>query len=153
MKILYTKVAPDVTLPRQAYNAVGLDLAAYLISETGRTQQVVVPPRCSKLISTGLRMMPPPGFFIAICSRSGLAAGTPPIFAANAPGIIDPDFTGIVQVILYNGGHDSVYIKHGDYVAQMILLPLAASPNFIEVMVLPETRRGETGFGSTDKEI
>lgn len=148
LQLRYKILAPDVELPTKAYgDPVGWDLCAHCISETGRAMQAIVPPRTSKAISTKLVLLPPPGFFIAICSRSGMATNS--VFVANSPGIVDPDYTGEVKVILYNGGHESAYIKHGQRIAQAILLPYVRS-ELVAITEVPSTVRGEKGFGSTD---
>lgn len=120
------------------------------MSETGRSQQIILPPRNVRAIPTGLALFPPLGYFIAICSRSGLASKNPSIFVANAPGIIDPDYTGEIKVLLYNGGNESVYIKHGDFIAQAVLLNAAGKIKLQETQTVPLTKRGEKGFGSSE---
>lgn len=148
LQLRYKVLAPDVELPTKAYGTpVGWDLSAHLISETGRAFQAIVSPRSSKMISTKLVLIPPPGYFISICSRSGMATGS--IFVANSPGIVDPDYTGEIKIILYNGGHESAYIKHGQRIAQAILLPYISSELVLIDEIAP-TARGEKGFGSTD---
>jgi dUTP pyrophosphatase len=70
------------------------------------------------------------------------------VFVANAPGIVDPDYTGEIRIILFNGGIEPFFIKHGDRIAQLLVVPFAA-PSVVEIEGLPETPRGERGFGST----
>ena len=148
----FKKVNPEAIMPRQAYErAVGLDLAACLMSETGKSRQVLLPSRNSRVVETGLILIPPPGYFIAICSRSGLASRNPSVFVANSPGIIDPDYTGEIKVILYNGGNESVNIKHGDFIAQAVLLPAAGRTTLKEIEAVPTTLRADRGFGSSDQ--
>lgn len=91
-------------------------------------------------------MRPPPGHCIMICSRSGLA--TQSVFVANAPGIVDPDYIGEIKVILHNGGFMPHYIKHGDRIAQALIVPFARVRVAL-VDELPESERGARGFGST----
>lgn len=150
LQLRYKKLVPDVEPPTRAYGEpAGWDIAAYCISETGRAIQTVLPPRTTRLISTKLVVLPPPGHFLAVCSRSGLA--THSIFVANAPGIIDPDYTGELKVLLYNGGHESAYINHGKKVAQLVILPYLRS-GLAEIDELPTTERGEKGIGSSDNQ-
>jgi dUTP pyrophosphatase len=147
--ILVKRVHEHATFPvRLPETSIGLDLSSCLISETGRPIQMILPPKTSRLVPTGLIVVAPPGHFLAVCSRSGSAGKQPPIFVANAPGIIDPDFRGELKVILYNGGHESVTIQHGNRIAQLILLP-AIYRAIREVSELDETLRGAAGFGST----
>lgn len=150
--IQYRKLREDVELPTCAYgNPAGLDIAAYCISESGRSIQAVIPPKTSRVLSTGLVLLPPTGFFLMVCSRSGMAAQTPPLFVANAPGIIDPDYTGELKVIVYNGGHESAYIRHGQKIAQ-IVLARHFTPVLTAATEIPETARGSKGFGSSDNQ-
>ena len=149
LPISFRQLHPDAILPTRAYGSpVGLDISALLVSETGRYIQAVIPPRTSRVLNTGFVFLPPVGYYLEVCSRSGLSAGTPPIFVANSPGIIDPDYTGELKVILYNGGHESCYVKHGDRIAQLIArqyLPIELVP----ATEVPETERGARGFGSS----
>ena len=149
LAISYKKLHPDAALPTLGEpGAVGLDVAAFSISTEGRYVNLIIPPRTSKLIRTGIVVIAPAGYFIMVCSRSGLAAAQPPLFVANAPGIVDPNYIGEMKIILYNGGHESAYIKHGQRIAQLVLAPLSRFP-LAEVAELPETSRGDKGFGST----
>lgn len=147
MELKFKKLHPDALLPRRwSEESVGYDVHAYSVSETGRPSKVLLPPYNTRNISTGLLIEPPPGYFVMVCSRSGLAKHS--IFVANAPGIIDPDYRGEVRVLLYNGGLQSHYVQHEDRIAQLVLVPV--SPHLVcEVDILSETERGEKGFGST----
>jgi len=81
-----------------------------------------------------------------VCSRSGLASRG--IFVANAPGIVDPDYTGEIKVILFNGSQEPHYVRQGDRIAQVLIIPFF-EPGFAEVDRFPPTERGERGFGSS----
>lgn len=152
MELRYKKLHKDAELPTQAYgNPAGWDIKAFCISETGRAIQAVLPPGNSAIIRTGLILLPPPGFILTVCSRSGYASRQPPVFVANAPGIIDPDYTGELKVILFNGGHSSVYIKHADPVAQLVLIAAPPRCTLTEFTETPETDRGTKGFGSSSE--
>jgi dUTP pyrophosphatase len=91
-------------------------------------------------------MRPAPGHVILVCSRSGFAVRG--IFVANAPGIVDPDYTGEIQVILFNGSTEPHYVKHGDRIAQVLVVPFLAN-DIVEVDAFDTTARGDKGFGST----
>ena len=87
------KLHPDAALPSYAYEkSAALDLSAHLLSSGSHPFVLTLPPNSVKLIGTGLAMRPPANHVILICSRSGLA--TRGIFVANAPGVVDPDYTG-----------------------------------------------------------
>ena len=82
-------------------------------------------------------------------TRSGLAAKKN-ISVLNTPGTIDSDYRGEIKVIIYNHGNNDFTINNGDRIAQMILTPVVKI-EFEETSDLPETIRGEGGFGSTGK--
>ena len=88
-------------------------------------------------------------FEIQIRPRSGLAAKNN-ISVLNTPGTIDSDYRGEIKVILYNHGKEDFLINNKDRIAQMVLTPVIKM-NFEETEELPETIRGEGGFGSTGK--
>lgn len=141
---------PDVKFPyRATESAVGYDLFCYHKSETGRPSKLLIPPGTSRAIPTGLVVVPPEGYSVFICSRSGMALKNN-LFVTNAPGIIDPDYRGEVMVILYNGGHQAFYVEHDERVGQMILLPYS-SFDMYELSKLDKTERGDKGFGSTGR--
>lgn len=136
-------------LPRSwSDHSVGLDLHALIPADTpgGRTT-AILPPRTTRVIRTGISVEPPPNIFLAVCSRGGLASKFS-IFVTNSPGIVDPDYRGEIMILLYNGGHETHYIKHGDRVAQLVAMP-AISLQPIAVISLSPTLRGEQRFGST----
>jgi len=86
---------------------------------------------------------------IQIRPRSGLAAKNN-ISVLNTPGTVDSDYRGEIKVIIYNHGSENFVINNGDRIAQMILTPVIKM-ELEETNNLPETIRGEGGFGSTGK--
>lgn len=141
------KASPDVQLPtRGSPGAAAWDLYAYLISDTGRNNNFLIPAFSTKAVPTGLFVRAPIPLFVL--SRSGLALKS--IFVANAPGLIDPDYRGVITVALYNGSRENYYVQHGDRVGQ-IWAPTALL-SFLEVSsITPDTERGAAGFGSTGR--
>ena len=98
-----------------------------------------------KLISTGVRMAIPEGYCAIIKSRSGLAAKNSIEVGA---GVIDAGYRGEIKVLLCNYGEDSFYVKPGDRIAQLMIVPVPAVT--LEVVEdLDETTRSDKGFGST----
>ena len=81
--------------------------------------------------------------------RSGLAAKNS-ITVLNTPGTIDSDYRGEIKIILFNHGKEDFIINNKDRVAQIILTPVIKM-EFEETNDLPDTLRGEGGFGSTGK--
>lgn len=127
--------------------AIGLDVFAFLLTESGRRNNLLIPPGETRNIPTGLLIQPPEGTFVMVCSRSGMAQDS--LFVANQPGIVDPDYRGELKVLLYNGStHESVYIQNEQRIAQLIVLP-ALFVSCFAVEALSETSRGGDGFGST----
>lgn len=146
--IKFRLLKPDAIVPLpMSKGAVGLDVFAYAISETNRRNTIIIAPKSTKMIPTGLQIEPPPDHYLMVCSRSGLAARSS-IFVANSPGIIDPDYRGELMVLLYNGGHESYYVRHQDRIAQILIAPAIFGVSLI-VDKLSETERGERGLGST----
>lgn len=146
-QVKFKRLDPDAQLPQTwTEGSVGMDLHAFALTEERRPNTILLPPRTTRNIGTGLLIEPPPGYFLMVCSRSGVAKDS--IFVANQPGIIDPDYRGEVRILLYNGSHESRYIKHGDRIAQLVAVP-ATLLEAIEVSELSQTDRGELGFGST----
>lgn len=145
--VKFKKLHPDAKIP-QSYTeeSVGLDLHAFLQTENGRKNNMLIPPRTVRNVPTGLQVEAPRKYFLVVCSRSGLAKNG--LFVANAPGIIDPDYRGEIKVLLYNGGYEAYYVQHEQRIAQLILLP-APRPLVVESWELSKTERGEKGFGST----
>jgi dUTP pyrophosphatase len=134
----------DLPLPRyQTAHAAGMDLLADLPAEVhlGSLER--------RLIPTGLAIELPPGYEAQIRPRSGLAlkAG---VTCLNAPGTIDADYRGEVQVLLANLSSSPVVIQKGDRIAQLIVAPVSRA-TWVEQEALSTTERGEGGFGSTGR--
>ena len=144
VKILVRKLDPSVKLPEyKTDGASGMDLVAFI------KEPVCVKPKKSCLISTGLSVAFSNNYEIQIRPRSGLAAKNS-ISVLNTPGTIDSDYRGEIKVILFNHGKSDFLINNKDRIAQMILTPVIKM-EFEETDNLPETVRGEGGFGSTGK--
>ena len=104
----------------------------------------------SSIIPTGLSVAFSKDYEIQIRPRSGLAAKNN-ISILNTPGTIDSDYRGEIKVIIYNHGKEEFIINNGDRIAQMILSPVLKIDLEETNDDLPETIRGEGGFGSTGK--
>ena len=144
VKILIKKTNKEVTTPKyKTDGSSGVDLSAFL------EKKVVIKPNSSELIPTGLQVAIPEEFEIQIRPRSGLAAKES-IGVLNSPGTIDSDYRGELKIILFNHGKEDFIINNGDRIAQMVLVPIIKM-EFEEVDSLPDTVRGQGGFGSTGK--
>ena len=144
VKILIKKTNKEVTTPKyKTDGSSGVDLSAFL------EKKVVIKPNSSELIPTGLQVAIPEELEIQIRPRSGLAAKES-IGVLNSPGTIDSDYRGELKIILFNHGNKDFVINNGDRIAQMVLVPILKM-EFEEVDSLPDTIRGQGGFGSTGK--
>jgi len=144
VKILIKKTNKEVITPKyKTDGSSGVDLSAFLDKE------VVIKPNSSELIPTGLQVAIPEELEIQIRPRSGLAAKES-IGVLNSPGTIDSDYRGELKIILFNHGKEDFIINNGDRIAQMVLVPIIKM-EFEEVDSLPDTVRGQGGFGSTGK--
>ena len=142
--VLIKKLDPSVELPSyKTDGASGMDLMAFV------KEPINLKPQTSCLVPTGVSVAFPSEYEIQIRPRSGLAAKNN-ISVLNTPGTIDSDYRGEIKVILFNHGNEDFLINDKDRIAQMILTPVIKM-NFEETDNLPETVRGEGGFGSTGK--
>ncbi|GIV14911.1 MAG: deoxyuridine 5'-triphosphate nucleotidohydrolase [Armatimonadota bacterium] len=134
--------AADLPLPQYATpGSAGADLYAAV------REPVVIHPGERRRISTGIRIALPPGYEAQVRPRSGLADRYG-LSMVNAPGTIDSDYRGVIQVILINLGQEPITIRRGDRIAQLVVAPVVQAV-WQEVKSLPETERAEGGFGST----
>ena len=144
VKILIKKTNKEVITPKyKTDGSSGVDLSAFL------EKKVVIKPNSSELITTGLQVAIPEELEVQIRPRSGLAAKES-IGVLNSPGTIDSDYRGELKIILFNHGNKDFVINNGDRIAQMVLVPILKM-EFEEVDSLPDTIRGQGGFGSTGK--
>jgi dUTP pyrophosphatase len=134
----------DVPLPAyQTPGAAGLDLRAAL------AEPVVVPPLGRVRVPTGLRLAIPSGYEGQVRPRSGLAAKEG-ITVLNAPGTIDSDYRGPVEVLLVNLSDKPVTLSPQDRIAQLVIAKVAQA-SLVWVDTLDDTVRGAGGFGSTGR--
>tara|TARA_Y100001958_G_C20811666_1_gene270508 strand:+ start:80 stop:517 length:438 start_codon:yes stop_codon:yes gene_type:complete len=144
VRVLIKRLDPDVKIPVYKTNgASGMDLMAFI------KKPIVINPKSSFLIPTGISVSFSIGYEIQIRPRSGLAVNKS-ISVLNTPGTIDSDYRGEIKVILYNHGDSDFIVENGDRIAQMVLSPVVKM-ELEETNELPETKRGEGGFGSTGK--
>ena len=143
-KVLIKKLASSVKLPAYKTNgASGMDLMAFI------AEPIILKPQSSCLVPTGISVAFSEEFEIQIRPRSGLAAKNN-ISVLNTPGTIDSDYRGEIKVIIFNHANKEFKIHNNDRIAQMILTPVVKM-ELEEIESLPETIRGEGGFGSTGK--
>ena len=140
MKIKIKKLDPKAVIPTRGSDAAaGVDLHA--------PKALVLHPNSNGVVSTGLAVEIPDGYFGAIFARSGMATrkGLRP---ANCVGVIDSDYRGEIKVVLHNDSDIIRPVQEGDRIAQLVILPYEPI-EFDEVDELNDTDRGIGGFGST----
>ncbi|WP_300368575.1 dUTP diphosphatase [Brachyspira sp.] len=131
-------------LPKyQTEGSSGLDLHANLENSITLNKNDIV------LVPTGIFIEMPEGYEAQIRSRSSLALKNG-IFCLNSPATIDSDYRGELKIILASLTDTPFTINNGDRIAQMVFSKVEKA-YFEEVDFLSETKRGEGGFGSTNK--
>lgn len=134
----------DLPLPQyQSAEAVAMDLHAAVRESVPLASGDIL------LVPCGFSVAVPAGFEAQIRPRSGLAAKHG-VTVANSPGTIDPDYRGEVKVALVNLGKKAFTVERGMRIAQMLIVPVP-KVRWEEVAELPETARGQGGFGHTGR--
>lgn len=142
ISITWVDSSKQSALPAYAtHGSAGMDVRAVL------ADSITIQPGAVAMIPTGLAVAIPLGYEMQVRSRSGLAAKNG-VFCLNSPGTIDSDYRGEVKVILANFGAEPFTISNGDRIAQLVVAK-HEHVRWKEVTTLPETDRGEGGFGST----
>lgn len=121
------------------------DAGADLRSTAGLT----IPAGARALVPTGVSIALPQGYVGLVHPRSGLAAKHG-ITVLNTPGTIDAGYRGEIMVILFNSSDSAFEVAVGDRIAQL-LIQAVEHAKFVSVDKLPESERGETGFGSSGR--
>lgn len=145
--------------------ALGVPLDVLIIAEPGfepsyakpgdagadlrSTQDLVLTPGERALVSTGVKVAMPDGYVGLVHPRSGLAAKHG-ITVLNTPGTVDAGYRGEILVTLINTGHQDFEIKRGDRIAQLLFQKVERA-EFHPVSELPESARGDSGFGSSGR--
>lgn len=140
MRLPIQRLDPAAIIPTRAHSGdAGLDLYS--------TEDEPVVPGAITTIRTGIAVGIPYGHVGLIRPRSGLAARHG---IDTLAGVIDHGYTGEVQVVLATHSPIGRWIKAGERVAQLLVVPIAyATPQVVDA--LPGSARGNGGFGSTDR--
>lgn len=142
MEIKIKKIYDDSKFPVRAHETdAGMDL--FLSS---CYDEVVIAPGSKHLLPTGIKMEIPDGYVGLIWDKSGLSSRGLKVFG----GVIDSSYRGEIIVSVLNFGKESILLKKGDKIAQM-LIQKVEFPRLVEVDYLSDSDRGEEGFGSTGK--
>jgi len=140
------RLAHSEGLPLPSYQtsgAAGLDLLAAIPA----TVPLKLAAGSRAMVPTGIAIAIPEGYEAQVRPRSGLAARHG-LTILNAPGTIDADYRGEIQVVLANLGNEEVTITRGMRIAQLVISPVACA-HIVEVASLDKTNRESGGFGST----
>ena len=113
------------------------------------TEALIIPANKRALVKTGVKIAMPNGFVGLVHPRSGLA-NKHGITVLNSPGTVDAGYRGEIMVTLLNTSDTDFEIQIGDRIAQLIFQEVIKA-NFIPVSELPDSARGENGFGSTGR--
>ena len=133
-----TKLDPTAIIPRRmSPGAAGYDLYG--------VEDVTIPRYGRKILKTGISIEMPAGVYGRIAPRSGLSVKKGLGIGA---GVIDPDYTGEIKIVIFNHSDENVRIYRGERIAQLIL-ECIKTPKVIEMETRRETLRGDKGFGST----
>ena len=123
--------------------AAGADIRASIPEK----KTLIVKPGERILVPTGLSMEIPLGYEVQVRPRSGLSLKSP-LMVVNAPGTVDCDYRGEVNIIIGNFGKEDYVIEHGLRIAQLVICPVIQA-RYVTANTLGETQRGSGGFGST----
>ena len=127
----------------QSEHAAGMDLLAAI------ERDLTLAPGERALVSTGVALAIPPGYEGQVRPRSGLAIREG-ITLLNSPGTIDADYRGTLKLVVINHGPEPVRIRRGERLAQLVIARVERA--VLELASeLPDTPRGEGGFGSTGR--
>jgi dUTP pyrophosphatase len=140
-ELLLKRLREEAVVPKRAYAGdAALDLAA--------CERVELAPGARAVVSTGVAVAIPEGYAGFVQPRSGLAARHG-IAVVNSPGLIDAGYRGELKVVLLNTDRGERFVvEPGMRIAQLVVVPIA-TPDPVEVDELPESERGERGFGSS----
>lgn len=124
-------------MPERAYPTdAGADLRT--------PHDVIIMPRGSAVVDTGVHIELPPNTVGMLKSKSGLNVK----HGITSEGVIDVGYTGSIAVKLYNNSDKAYGFKAGDKISQLVIMPIL-TPSFVQVEEFEETERGNNGFGST----
>jgi dUTP pyrophosphatase len=139
---------------RRLPHAAGLDLPRYQTPGSAAVDllaavdsPLTLAPGARALVPTGLQIALPAGYEAQVRPRSGLALKHG-LFLVNSPGTIDSDYRGEIGVIVANAGEAPFVVERGMRIAQMLVCPVNRIA-WDEVEALPDSTRGDGGFGST----
>ena len=137
LKASFQKLSEKAISPHQATpGSVGYDLFTPIDFQ--------IQPQEQKTVFIDLAIAPPEGYYAQLMSKSGLTV----LYELEVKaGVIDPDFTGNIGVVLKNNSDQPIECLAGEQIAQLLFIKVA-TPTLIQVTSLAKTERGEYGFGA-----
>ena len=137
LRASFQKLSKKAISPHQATpGSVGYDLFTPIDFQ--------IQPKEQKTVFTDLAIAPPEGYYAQLMSKSGLTV----LYELEVKaGVIDPDFTGNIGVVLKNNSDQPIERLAGEQIAQLLFIKVA-TPTLIQVTNLAKTERGEYGFGA-----
>lgn len=147
MIIEYYKVEEQVKTPsRSNPSDAGLDVYANLRDD------LIIEPRQSAIVSTGLKFGVPHGYMLQVMNRSSIAAKRSLIVGAH---VVDSGYDGEVFINLHNIGNEPQVVKYGDKIAQLVMVPVVAfrpqlASDDLYRQPITISKRGDGALGSTD---
>lgn len=133
--LMENAIAPSYAIDGSA----GADLYA--------AEKVVIPPRRTMMVNTGVILEIPEGYAGFVYARSGIATRFH-VTPVNCVGVIDPSYRGEIKVALHNYSNRPYIVFKGNRVAQLVIAPYE-QVEFVEADEVSATKRGIGGFGST----
>lgn len=140
-KLLIHRHHSAAQLPtRERPSDVGWDVRALLLSESGKPLTKTLHQRQTAVVETGISVRAPEGFYVQIFSRFSWALRG--VLATT--GIVDPEYSGELKVLLYNGSFETQYVQHGMRIARIVLAPVvrAEIAEHVEPFPNPSDRQG-----------
>ncbi len=151
MILEYTRTRPDAHDPQRANPSdAGLDV---FYSSEKQDQSIAIEPGVSKIVPTGLKFGVPHGYMLEVKNRSSVAAKRSLIVGAC---VVDSGYDGEVFVNLHNIGKQTQYVRPGDKIAQLVLIPVVpfrpieSTSGDLYRTPITFSDRGEGSLGSTD---
>ena len=134
----YVRLSGTARTPfKGSAQAAGFDLYA--------SEAIIIDPKDRAVVKTDLIISVPKGTYGRIAPRSGLAAN---YFIDVGAGVIDADYRGPLNILLFNHSDEPFQINIGDRIAQLICEKIVY-PKLLEVQTLDTTTRGASGYGSS----
>ncbi len=141
-------MTPEIEIPILADQIPAYALPGDAGADLCSTEDVTLHPGERALVKTGVAIALPDGYAAFVMPRSGLATRHG-ITIVNAPGTVDAGYRGEIMVTLLNTDQTNPFtISAGDRIAQLVIMPVVRA-RFVNVAALPESVRGDRGFGST----